>query len=504
MPPVFPAASSCLTCDSDLGTLRADRQDIRHHPWRAMRQRCFLMLLVLGLLLPPALLRAQDVEWQERRTPHFSILYPAGADATAEQYTRFVDQIYDEAAVLWDYRPPPPVVLRIYPTMELYYEANPIAARLPGVVAHAHTGRREISVAIPQTSGQSPEEIQNNVRHELTHIIAADLSEGRLTTPWQEGIAQFVEHPSADLEKKMELMRQIIAENRLLSWRDLNQPGATYADPRVGYPQSLTMVAFLIQRNGMARFREFVEAMKTSSGYRGALEATYGASADTLEREWRSALPRFVTDGYRSGDGRSLPAAFDLDPAAELVAQGDYDGAVRLLQPLLSAIETGGDAAAAERARRLLARAEMGRRATELASEARNALLQGDYAATITASQAGQHQFNAIGQADQAGVLATYEQLAGRGIAAEAELAEAGTLLRRLQIPEARQHLRSAYTTFVELGNQRRAAQAEAALTMVARGEQLLTALCLIAGIVLIAWSTQRRAIERRMALPFG
>ena len=84
-----------------------------------MRQRCFLMLLVLGLLLPPALLRAQGVDWQERRTLRFSILYPAGADTIAEQYAQFVDATYDEAAALWDYRPPPPVVLRIYPTMEL-------------------------------------------------------------------------------------------------------------------------------------------------------------------------------------------------------------------------------------------------------------------------------------------------------------------------------------------------------------------------------------------------
>ncbi len=160
-----------------------------------MRRLYLHLILLVSLLLPGALVRAQSVDWQEHRTLLFTILYPSGAEAIADQYAQFVDSTYDEAAAIWDYRTAPPIVLRIYPTMELYYEANPIAARLPGVVAHAHTGRREISVAIPQTAGQSPEEITNNVRHELTHIIAADLSGGRLTTPWQEGIAQFVEHP---------------------------------------------------------------------------------------------------------------------------------------------------------------------------------------------------------------------------------------------------------------------------------------------------------------------
>lgn len=469
-----------------------------------MRRLFLHMLLLLGLLAPVTALRAQTVDWQERRTLLFTILYPAGAEATAEQYAQFVDSTYDEAAALWDYRTDPPIVLRIYPTMELYYEANPIAARLPGVVAHAHTGRREISIAIPQTLGQSAEEISNNVRHELTHIIAADLSGGRLTTPWQEGIAQFVEHPSAQLDEKMQLMRQIITEDRLLSWRDLNQPGATYADPRIGYPQSLTIVAFLIQRNGMARFREFVEAMQESSGYRSALGQVYGASADVLEKEWLAALPQFVTAGYRSGADSNLPTTFDLDPPTQLVAQGDYTGAIRLLRGLIPTIQAANDATVLQRAKSLLARAETGQRATGLAFDARAALLRGDYPTATEASQAGQRHFDSIGQTEQVALLREYEQLAGRGIVAETELNQAGALLRRFKVLEARDQLVRAYTTFVELGDQNRASQAQTTLNFIARGEQVLTALCFIIALMLMAWSARRRATERRLALPFG
>lgn len=469
-----------------------------------MRRSYLHLMLLASLLVPGALLRAQSVDWQEHRTLLFTILYPSGAEAIAEQYAQFVDSTYEEAAAVWAYRTAPPIVLRIYPTMDLYYEANPIAARLPGVVAHAHTGRREISVAIPQTAGQSPEEITNNVRHELTHIIAADLSGGRLTTPWQEGIAQFVEHPSPQLDEKMQLMRQIISEDRLLSWRELNQPGATYADPRVGYPQSLTIVAFLIQRNGMARYREYVEEMKDSSGYRSALEKVYGTSADLLEKEWRAALPQFVTEGYKSGTDSNLPTTFDLDPATQLVTQGDYSGAIRVLRGLIPTIVAANDAIVLQRAKSLLARAEAGQRGAGLAADARAALLRGDYPAATTASLAAQRQFDSIGQSEQVALLVEYEQLAERGRAAEVNLNQAGALLRRFQLVDARDLLVSSYTTFVELGDQRRAEQAQSTLMFIARGEQLLTALCFIIAVVLIAWSARRRATERRLALPFG
>ena len=65
-----------------------------------MRRRYCQLVIALLLLLQTAVLQAQGVEWQERRTLLFSILYPAGADATAEQYAQFVDGIYDETSAL--------------------------------------------------------------------------------------------------------------------------------------------------------------------------------------------------------------------------------------------------------------------------------------------------------------------------------------------------------------------------------------------------------------------
>jgi hypothetical protein len=463
------------------------------------------MLLVALFAAMAAPVQAQGTQWQEMRTAQFSLLYPAEARATAEEYAQFVDGIYGEISAFWGHNPPPPVVVRIYPTMELYYQANPLAESLPGVVAHAHTGRREISIAVPQTLGQTTDEIQNNIRHELTHIIAADLSDGRLTTPWQEGIAQYVERPTEQLEAKMQLMRQIIAEGRLKSWAELNFPGATYADPQIGYPQSLTIVAFLIKRDGLDRFRSFVQAWRTTPDYASALANTYGTSVDVLEREWQDQLPQFVNTDYRSlGSSVAANTTFDLTEAENYVARGDYAAAIANLEPLMPVIEQSSDAESLQRARSMLARSEVGVRATQYANDARAALLAGDYRAAAAASENGRAQFEAINQPTQADVMAEYATLAARGSEAQRQLAEAGGLLRRLEIERAQSTLDAAYTTFVELGDQNRAAQAQRLRTLIARGTQIVAGICFVFALLLIVWSLGRRANERRVALPYS
>ena len=121
--------------------------------------RRIVALLLLAALTLPAATAAQPLQWNERQTTYIAVLYPAGSEAEAERYIAFADQIYTEITTAVGYKPAPPLTLRIYPTMEIYRQVNPLAQSLEGIVAHAHTGRREISIAVPQTVGQTDEEI---------------------------------------------------------------------------------------------------------------------------------------------------------------------------------------------------------------------------------------------------------------------------------------------------------------------------------------------------------
>jgi len=466
------------------------------------RRWWYLVLMVwLGTLFTvPAQTYAQSTEWRERRTAHFAILYPVGTEQDAQEYAQFVDSVYEEVSAIFSYRTPPPVVLRIYPTMELYYQANPLAQQLPGVVAHAHTGRREISIALPQTADQPPDQIVNNVRHELTHIIAADLSGGKLSTVFQEGIAQYVEHPSAELEAKMQLMRQLLADDRLLSWNELNQPGVAYADPRIGYPQSYTMVAFLIQRNGFATFRSFIEQTKTSSGYRRALEVAYNVGADQLEQEWEAQLVSFVTDGYR----RRAAGALDVTQAEALLARGDYGTAVQQLEAALSTLNRAEQPAQYEQVQQLLRRANNGQRATTLATEARSALERGDYTAAQRAAQEGRILLDALGQTMQVQVMDQYLALASNGLSAQQELVQANTELQTLRFPSARARLIAAYGAFTRLGDEHGAARARLSLMTIQRAETAFALSLVVLAAMLLGWNIHRRVNERDRMLPWG
>ncbi len=460
--------------------------------------------ILLGLLLAVVIgadgVLAQEPTWRERRTANFAILYPDGVETIAEEYAAFVDGVYDEISAIFSYPAPTPVILRIYPTMELYERINPLAAQIPGVVAHAHTGRREISVALPQTAGQSQEQIVNNVRHELTHIIAADLSGNKLTTAFQEGIAQYVEHPGPELDAKMRFMRQVIDQGRLLPWSELNRPGVAYSDPMVSYPQSYTMVAFLIQRDGMATFRRFMEASRTSSGYRAALEAAYGVSADQLEREWRAQLDAFVDGGYRD---RAM-GAFDLSQAKALIARGEYEAAIADLEAMTASLSRAGDAALAAEAEALLARASDGLRAQQLATEAKDALTRGEYEAAERAATEASALLEQLEQPRRREVVETYRELAAAGIAAQENLAQAHADLQTLHVSRARERLIEAYQTFTRLGDEDRATLTRIALRRMQRTETLAAVGLTILASLVLGWNVQRRINERGQTLPFG
>lgn len=457
------------------------------------------LLLVLAAFSLPERTSAQ-VSWLEQRTTYFAILYPAGSEAEAERYAQFVDGVYDEISAIFGYRAPPPVPLRIYPTMELYTQANPLAAQIEGVVAHAHTGRREISIALPQTTQQSAEQIVNNVRHEVAHIFAADLSGGRLTTGFQEGIAQYVERPTAELDAKMQLMRQVIDAGQLLSWSELNVPGAAYDAPQIAYPESYTIVAFLVRRDGFASFRRFIENMKSSSGYRGALESAYNTGADTLEQEWRAQLDAFVDGGYR----QRAAVGFDLSHAESLVAAGEYEQAIAELEAGLSTLQQSGDSEAAARAEQLLRLATNNQQLREIAATARGRLESGDYNGARQAATEGYELASRLGLEQHKAVLDEYARLADQGTSAHGRLRKAYADLQTLHIDEARQGLIGAYQSFTRLGDENNAALAQASLLQIQRTETAAAIVLVVIAALVLGWNVYRRYADRGKALPFG
>ncbi|MEI7643838.1 MAG: hypothetical protein WCJ55_06125 [Chloroflexales bacterium] len=453
--------------------------------------------LALGVgFLAPGGVRAQAGEWRERDTATFIVLYVAGEEAEAVRYTGFIDTIYDEVSSAFGYRPPPPLTLRLFPTSEDYYLVNPAARSVPGIVAHADFRRRELVVIVERTIQQTDEEVRNNVRHELTHIIAADMSENRLNTGLQEGVAQYMEHPTPELESKIAALLLAADQGRLMPWSALDNRDTIYGTPEVGYPQSLAVVAFLIDRYGFATLRQFLRISARSSGYRSALEHAYGVPATDLEAEWLTWLPGYLADGYK----RSALDSYNLTYARGLLEQGNYPAAVTELDQAVAWIAKHADTQPVEvatQAKDLKAQAEIGVRATQIAEDARVALQGGDYGRAQQLIGQARHAFANIGATHQGAALDVYAQRVRRGIAANEQLTQANELARSLRFPQARASADVAAQEFAALGDQPRLTSAMALRSSLDSRQRLAGAILMVVGLAGALLSLIGRGLQR-------
>ncbi|MDW8215457.1 MAG: peptidase MA family metallohydrolase [Roseiflexaceae bacterium] len=455
-----------------------------------------VVFLALAAHLIPAPVQAQATlpQWYELRTQKFAILYADGDLARAEEYATFVDEVYDEITSIFGHAASTPVTLRLYPTRRAYDAANPLAAQVQGIIAHADFRRNEVVVILDQTTGQSPEEIKNNVRHELTHIVLAELSANRLNVGFHEGIAQYVERPSPDLERKAAALRQALERDELLPWSALDDRDQIYGSPQIGYPQTLSIVAFLVERYSFVKLREFVTVSARSSGYRSALERTYGVPATDLERMWREWLPSYLDGGFR----HNVLTKYDLTPIKALIADGRYAEAKRELELAIPWLRNTQQNDVLTQAQELLAQSETGLYAEDLARQAREALEANDYAAAASLARRALDAYVTLENQSRVETLTVYAAIADRGLRATALLERATALASDWRtFADARIFADQAASEFLSLGNQDNAARALALRAEIDRIQSLAGIVLLLIGLAGIVVGFTRRLVVR-------
>jgi hypothetical protein len=417
-----------------------------------------LIVLLLGIsffAVPPA--AAQSGDWEELATTHFSILFTPADRDEAQNYAGFVDGIYEELTTIFSHRPRTPITLRLYPTLESYHEVNPLARNVPGVVAHADFRKREVVVVIEQTRLQiEPGEISNNIRHELVHIIAAELSDNRLNTGFQEGLAQYVEQSSPNiLYQKARLVEQAVQQNQLLAWSDFTERDVIYGNPQLSYPQTLSVVAFLVERYGFGSFRDFLTTSAVSSGYRSALERSYGLAPAELEAEWREWLPGYIAGGYQN----NALSTYDIAVPRRMLEQGRYADAQAELEQALELLRRNAEMQSPDviaEAELLLTRSRDGQRAEQMLTAARTAIEQLEYERAGQLIAQSRQIYADLGDARQHEVLAAYSEHVSRGLGANSELVQAYELAQNMRFPQARAAADRAAAEFARLGDQMR------------------------------------------------
>lgn len=455
-----------------------------------IRLRLWLIALsALCFFLSGSIALAQTT-WVEQRTTNFLIIYTPDDATIADRYAPIIDDLYNELSTIFDFRPVTPLTLRLYPNSNAYFAANPAARNVPGVIAHADFRRREVVVIVERARLQDEVAQLNNLRHELTHIFAAELSDGKLNVGLQEGIAQYMELPGPDRDGKLAILRALWQRNELWPWAVLDDRNAIYGQPELSYPQTWSIVTFLIERDGFDRFRQFLTTLAESSGYRLAITDVYGVSTTTLEAEWRTWLPGFLQ--IEADQMRTV--SIDLEPVQQLIAAGDYEAALREAERLrtIADEETQPTLAA------LQAQAQTGLRANQLTVAARTALLQGEYEQAERLIGQAEQAYREIGDQRQMTILAEYRARVARGLQASEALRRASEQARQFDLAGASANAETAAREFAALGDEVRRDNALALRRSLAAQQRTIAVALLFLGAAVLSI----RLISRQLMTP--
>lgn len=466
----------------------------------AHRRALLLALVVLvGLVRPaaaipePPYLSPPD-GFTSIETNHLRLVIQQAAaispNAFAVAYGPYLDRAYDELTTLF---PAPPLMLELYVyATEAALEAAMTSASPPAVtspVAVVDSGAGDIALALPRLQMLSPLEAENALRHGLGRLVARRAAGGNLPPGLEEGIALYVERPvSARIARYAALLQNANRQNELIPW-DILYPTRTATrneDVALAEASAYSVVAFLADRYGLHRLNQFVTALRDQPDWRLALREVYQRPLPELETEWREQLPQWTANGWQT----NLFAAFDLQPARDLLANAHYAAAKEEIGKSLRLATELRDPDRLAEAEALLRQSDIGLQAESLMAQIQESLETHTYGraqALIGQAQAQFTQLPATQSMDE--LLTSYQRLADQGVQAAADL-EAARLLAPswADYPDARAAALVAGVTAANLGDQAVTDQARTILSEIDARQRRIVFLLLALALMTFAW----------------
>jgi len=219
--------------------------------------------------------RELSVENGYRRSEafHFTLKYD-GARTGADLETAILDYLegeYWNLARRFDYDPPQPIVIIVYPQRQ-FHEATLAEANVAGL----YDGKIRVPIGGLR---QLHDEARRVLLHELSHAFVAGKT--RSTAPrWlQEGIAQMVEGLSTRAGTGEALARAY----RGLA--DKSRWGREFS-----YPAALSFVEFVVEREGFYRLVDVLEEMGRGADVETAFRTAIRSDLVELYEAWGRAL----------------------------------------------------------------------------------------------------------------------------------------------------------------------------------------------------------------------
>ncbi|HEV8335306.1 MAG TPA: hypothetical protein VGR67_02680 [Candidatus Polarisedimenticolia bacterium] len=204
---------------------------------------------------------------------HFILRYEGGGPSISPIAAALRDTLeekYRELAERFQFIPPAPIVVILYPA-EKFYDAT----RMPASVAGLFDGK--VRIPLGGVKAMNPE-VRAVLTHELTHAFVHGKSGGNCPRWLQEGLAQLVEGRPLLFSEERSLARDLAAsEGR--SW---------YAE--FSYPSSLSFTRYLAGRFGFDALVDTLDRMRAGLSTEEALKEVVREDFADLQKGWMEDL----------------------------------------------------------------------------------------------------------------------------------------------------------------------------------------------------------------------
>ncbi len=147
----------------------------------------------------------------------------------------------------------------------------------------------DIILLIPVACGSADR--TDTLRHEFGHILNETAGEGALgkLPSWlDEGAAVYAQSSPGDYQQAF---LQAAKQNRLIPFSQMSVAPTTARQVDVFYGESWAMVSYLVDKEGPAKFAEFMKTIKSGRRFDQALNDVYGfANLDAFEAGFNQAI----------------------------------------------------------------------------------------------------------------------------------------------------------------------------------------------------------------------
>jgi hypothetical protein len=253
--------------------------------------------------------------WQKLEGDGLSVYHYTGDDEVVQNLHEVGVKTLADAEALLGVKVPFPVNVWIYETRDDMVPALPRTS--PSYEARIITLGIRIASDTVLVLGEVS---YDTLRHELTHVVTAEAGDsafGSLPAWLDEGTAVYSQEDKGGYADAVEAS---LRNGEVLSIREMTAAPGEPEKVNLFYGESGSIVQYLVDEYGQAKFAQLFAGIKTGKTTDQALNEVYGFGQDGLENEWRAAhdLPARATP--------ELTEAPQPSPGTRVGGEGDGGG----------------------------------------------------------------------------------------------------------------------------------------------------------------------------------